>query len=185
MGKQEAEATSFERCTTNKYCYFCCIESKCMNWTNCGTYADSREKKAKNYIVVISLIIFLTISFLVFYGVIIQTSHNKFLKIIESKEIEKSIQKSNQHDRSESGARKKEPSNGGSEEFGSPAMDFVDDGGGMSVNMGFQFGSSGDGDLNDYYMLEKIDEVKLRKSSSHEPGKASKNQKPKKKRGIK
>merc|ERR1712007_337457 len=86
---------TIRECTKNEFCYYCCIQSKCMNLTNCDNFADSREKTARVYVLIVSLILFLTVGFLLFYVVVVQSSHNKFLKVIENKEIEKSMHRSN------------------------------------------------------------------------------------------
>jgi hypothetical protein len=95
MGKDQAEARTIEQCAINQFCFFCCIESKCMNKDNCELSAGNSEQMAQTYVLIISLILFVTIAICVFYRVIVQTSHNRFLQIIDSKETEKSLARSN------------------------------------------------------------------------------------------
>jgi hypothetical protein len=162
MGKDQAEARTIEQCTINQFCFFCCIKSKCMNGENCELWAGNREEKARTYVLIISLILFVTIAICIFYRVIIQTSHNRFLQIIDSKETEKSLARSNYYNAnsmdfsSNSDGKPKLQRWGSHEDVVKPDHEIptskilVNDDGLMERNLGFHFGTSGEEAINNY-----------------------------------
>jgi hypothetical protein len=186
MGKDQAEARTIEQCAINQFCFFCCIESKCMIWDNCERWAGNREKTARTYLLIISLVLFMTIAICIFYRVIVQTSHNRFLQIIDSKEIEKSLARSNYYNAnskdfsSNSDDKPKLQRWGSHEDLIKPNHEIpthknlFDDDAPMQHNLGFHFGTSGKEAINNYQMLDNIVDLKLRKTSSHAPEKSSK-----------